>query len=158
MLATDADWQLISFEAVRAKQVKFQVVDATSGEVGNKFAAAAEIRFTVAKGDAHEHSYETVVTAPTCTEGGYTTYPCACGDTYVADETAALGHDWKGLECTRCDAKRENPFTDVKEKDFFFDPVLWAVEKGVTTGATETTFNPNGKCQRAAVVTFLWRS
>ena len=51
-----------------------------------------------------------------------------------------------------------NPFTDVEEDDFFYAPVLWAVEKGVTTGATETTFNPNGKCQRAAVVTFLWRA
>ncbi len=41
------------------------------------------------------HSYEAVVTAPTCTEGGYTTYTCsACGDTYVADETEATGHSW----------------------------------------------------------------
>ena len=39
-----------------------------------------------------EHSYEAVVTAPTCTEAGYTTYTCACGDTYTADEVVALGH------------------------------------------------------------------
>ena len=38
------------------------------------------------------HSYNAVVTAPTCTTGGYTTYTCHCGDTYVADEVAALGH------------------------------------------------------------------
>ena len=38
------------------------------------------------------HSYEAVVTAPTCTAEGFTTYTCACGDTYVADVTAALGH------------------------------------------------------------------
>ncbi len=38
------------------------------------------------------HSHTAVVTAPTCTEGGYTTYTCHCGDTYTADETAALGH------------------------------------------------------------------
>ena len=39
------------------------------------------------------HDYQAVVTAPTCTEGGYTTYTCSrCGDAYVADETAALGH------------------------------------------------------------------
>ena len=42
------------------------------------------------------HSYETVVTAPTCTEAGYTTYTCSvCGDSYVADETAALGHRYE---------------------------------------------------------------
>ena len=52
----------------------------------------------------------------------------------------------------------KNPFTDVPEGSFYIDPVLWAVEKGITTGATETTFDPNGSCQRAAVVTFLWRA
>ncbi len=42
------------------------------------------------------HSYNPIVTSPTCTEGGYTTYICsACGDTYVSDETSATGHDYK---------------------------------------------------------------
>ena len=40
----------------------------------------------------HVHSYNAVVTAPDCVNGGYTTYTCACGDSYVADQTAALGH------------------------------------------------------------------
>ena len=40
----------------------------------------------------HEAEYEAVVTDPTCTEDGYTTYTCYCGDEYVADEVAALGH------------------------------------------------------------------
>ena len=53
---------------------------------------------------------------------------------------------------------RVNPFTDVPEGTFYIDPVLWAVENGITTGATATTFNPNGECQRAQVVTFLWRA
>jgi hypothetical protein len=38
------------------------------------------------------HSYNPVVTAPTCTEGGYTTYTCACGDSYVDDYVDELGH------------------------------------------------------------------
>ncbi len=41
---------------------------------------------------AHYHSYESVVTAPTCTEKGYTTFTCACGDSYTALEVAANGH------------------------------------------------------------------
>lgn len=41
---------------------------------------------------AHVHNYEAVVTAPTCTVAGYTTYTCACGDSYTADEVAATGH------------------------------------------------------------------
>ncbi|MCD8006562.1 MAG: hypothetical protein LUF29_06265, partial [Oscillospiraceae bacterium] len=44
------------------------------------------------------HSYEAVVTAPTCTEKGYTTYTCSvCGDSYVADETEALGHSYEAV-------------------------------------------------------------
>ena len=105
------------------------------------------------------HSYEAVVTAPTCTEGGYTTYTCSvCGDSYTADETEALGHDWKGLSCQRCDATRVNPFTDVPDGAFCYDAVLWAVENGVTDGTSETTFSPLEKCKRAHVVTFLWRA
>ncbi|MBE6985140.1 MAG: hypothetical protein E7434_05980, partial [Ruminococcaceae bacterium] len=41
------------------------------------------------------HSYDAVVTAPTCEAAGYTTYTCTvCGDTYTADETAALDHNF----------------------------------------------------------------
>ena len=48
----------------------------------------------------HDHVYEAVVTAPTCTAAGYTTYTCSiCGESYVADEVAALGHT-AGAEAT----------------------------------------------------------
>lgn len=40
----------------------------------------------------HKHDYESVVTAPTCTEQGYTTYSCECGDSYVDDYVDATGH------------------------------------------------------------------
>ncbi len=44
----------------------------------------------------HTHDYTTVVTAPTCTEKGYTTYTCiTCAHTYQGDEVASLGHDYK---------------------------------------------------------------
>ena len=42
----------------------------------------------------HTHSYTSAVTAPTCEAGGQTTHTCACGDTYVTDQTAATGHKW----------------------------------------------------------------
>ena len=51
-----------------------------------------------------------------------------------------------------------NPFEDVKETDFFYAPVLWALENGVTAGSDATHFNPVGQCQRAQVVTFLYRA
>ena len=52
----------------------------------------------------------------------------------------------------------ENPFADVKEGDFYYNAVLWAVENGITTGTDETHFSPFAVCNRAQVVTFLWRA
>ena len=52
----------------------------------------------------------------------------------------------------------KNPFADVKTSDFFYKPVLWAVEQGITNGLTETTFGPTQVCNRAQVVTFLHRA
>ena len=44
------------------------------------------------------HSYNAVVTAPDCVNGGYTTYTCGvCGDTYTDDEVAALGHKYDAV-------------------------------------------------------------
>ena len=51
-----------------------------------------------------------------------------------------------------------NPFVDVPEDSWFFAPVMWAVEKGITSGTSATTFDPDGACVRAQVVTFLWRA
>ena len=52
----------------------------------------------------HIHTYlTTVVTAPTCGEAGYTTHTCAnCGESFVTDEVAALGHSYENGSCTVC--------------------------------------------------------
>ena len=55
-------------------------------------------------------------------------------------------------------AGSKNPFGDVKETDYFYNAVLWAVEKGITSGISATSFGPNADCTRAQVVTFLWRT
>ena len=71
---------------------------------------------------SHTHSYKDVVTAPTCTEKGYTTHTCSCGDSYVDTYVDALGHAWdngkvtkqptetetgiKTYTCTRCGETR----------------------------------------------------
>ncbi|MBQ0037935.1 MAG: bacterial Ig-like domain-containing protein [Clostridiales bacterium] len=69
----------------------------------------------------HVHSYTTKVTAPTCTQRGYTSHTCTCGNYYKDNYTDALGHDWTltgfgtntvtgALEftfsCTRCGATK----------------------------------------------------
>ena len=50
----------------------------------------------------HKHEYTSTVTAPTCTEQGYTTYTCACGDSYVADYVNAKDHTYENGICTGC--------------------------------------------------------
>ena len=51
-----------------------------------------------------------------------------------------------------------NPFTDVAETSAYYQGILWAVEKGITTGRTETTFAPGEDCTEANILTFLWRA
>ncbi len=69
--------------------------------------------------DYHVHDYNVSTTVPTCTEQGYTTYTCECGDSYIDDYVDALGHDMiideaiapdcvntgltEGSHCSRCD-------------------------------------------------------
>lgn len=115
--------------------------------------------------DEHTHVYEEKIIEPTCTEQGYTSYVCSCGDSYNDKYTEALGHSFKGQKCTVCGEKNpdyvpglENPFNDVAKGKYYYYPVLWAVEKKVTKGTTDSTFSPNIVCNRAQMVTFLWRA
>lgn len=47
---------------------------------------------------------------------------------------------------------------DVTTADYFYEPVKWAIEKGITTGTSGYTFSPEASCTRAQAVTFLWRA
>ena len=146
-------------------------------------------RFRMPQGDVTvtavyhwEHSYESQVTEPTCTEQGFTTHTCThCGDSYTDTPTDMIDHtfgEWvlsvaptyleSGMEtrtCTHCGLPEHrltdplsNPFADVPAGSFYYEPVLWAAESGITNGTTATTFGPGDQCMRAHVVTFLWRA
>ena len=99
-----------------------------------------------------EHAYAAAVTAPTCTEPGYTTYTCAkCGDSYVGDEVAALGHDWdagvvtvpatetstgiRTYTCARCGEKRTEVIPELVHVHDYKAVVTvpTCTEKGYTT-------------------------
>ena len=104
----------------------------------------------------------------------------SCGDSYTADEVAATGHtfgEWvivkdasskeagkeeRACACgekeTREIPKLSNPFKDVSDKNYYYEPVLWAVNKGITAGTSATTFGPATPCTRAQVVTFLYKT
>ena len=97
--------------------------DAAAGHVPGEAATCTTPQLCTKCGavivNALGHDYQKEVTAPTCTEMGYTTYTCSrCGDTYKGDYTDAAGHkpgDWiidqesttdsegsKHKECTVC--------------------------------------------------------
>lgn len=50
------------------------------------------------------------------------------------------------------------PFRDISETDYFYAPVQWAAEQGITSGVSEEHFAPEDGCTRAQIVTFLWRA
>jgi hypothetical protein len=43
------------------------------------------------------------------------------------------------------------------QEDYFYNAILWAVNKKITTGTSETEFSPNRNSYRAEIVTFLYR-
>lgn len=75
------------------------------------------------------------------------------GDTLTRGQTVTFL--WRAAGSP--EPEKAAPFTDVPEGFYFTKAVAWAVENGITTGDTETTFNPNGACTRGMVVTFLYR-
>ena len=126
----------------------------------------------IAKGEVipmteHQNTVVRDAVEATCTENGYTgdTWCLDCGRRLsVGEVIPATGHDFEDGSCIHCGEKEENPvkpenpFVDVPADSFYADPVLWAVEKGITTGVDATHFGPNENCLRAQAVTFLWRA
>ena len=128
------------------------------------------------------HEYVSEVVAPTCTAHGYTSHHCpGCGDRFRTDYTDPLGHRYDDgtilteptltspgsilYTCTVCGdtcletiPQLAHPFVDIDEQAFYYTPVIWAVNSGITSGLDATHFGPDAPCNRAQVVTFLWRS
>ena len=132
---------------------------------------------------SHTHSYKDVVTAPTCTEKGYTTHTCSCGDSYVDTYVDALGHDWdsgtvtkeptatetgiRTYTCTRCSATKTETipatgsvdvtqmFTDVT-KNWAYPGIQYCVTHGIMGGMGDGTFAPTGTTTRAQIVQILY--
>ena len=50
------------------------------------------------------------------------------------------------------------PFTDVSADASYAQAVAWALDRGVTTGISATTFSLNATCTGAQIATFLYRA
>ena len=106
--------------------------------------------------------------AATCVNGGYTgDLVCVrCGDIIEQGKaTAATGHKFFGGKCSVCDAQESGSrpveaksFDDVIPGTFYYDAVMWAVKNNITKGTGASTFSPGDGCTRFQIVTFLWRA
>ena len=80
--------------------------------------------------------------------------------TFSPDATVTRGQSvtflWKANNSPA--AASASAFTDVAAGAYYVSAVNWAVEKGVTSGMSATTFAPNSNCTRAQIVTFLYRA
>lgn len=116
-----------------------------------------------------EHTVvDVAAVAATCTTDGMTagTKCSVCGTVLSGCEVVkALGHKFENGVCTVCGEKDPNyvppvvnPFKDVEKSSPYYDAIIWAADKGVTTGKTADTFGINDGCTRAQIVTFLYRA
>jgi len=163
---------------VPGNTVKIQVVSDDSGnDWGFKVANIQE---------KHVHNHTDVVTPPTCTDKGYTTHTCACGDTYKDTYVDATGHelgDWvevkapteteKGSErrdCANCDyyETREVDLVQTAPGDLNGDDsvndddvilLLWhTLLPDLYPISAEADFNADGNINDEDVIYLLWHT
>lgn len=123
---------------------------ATCTEKGSKHTECSVCGDTITTEEIEKipHSYTDAVTNPTCTEKGYTTHTCGCGDSYTDTYVDAKGHDWndgtvttaptcmengeKTFACNDCDATKTGPVaaTGHTESDWIVDTVATCSKDG----------------------------
>ncbi len=108
-------------------------------DVGEKAFYAKAVAWAVEQGITKGMSADKFAPDATCTRGQIVTFLWRAGGSSKA-------------------VTASNPFGDVSKTAFYYPAMLWAVENGVTTGTSKTTFAPDATCTRGQIVTFLYRS
>ena len=113
---------------------------------GKKCSICGEILVAQEEISVIAHSYEAVLTEPTCVAKGYTTYTCSCGDSYTADEVEPTGkHTYVDGKCSVCNSivaycVNSNEWTKINAHAWITDGAgtSWP---GVAMSKTEDTVN-----------------
>lgn len=166
------------------KKIIIRITDSTSGGGssgggggggGGGFSAPS---YSVSVDDV---KHGTVTVSPkSASKGDTVTITAAPDKGYTLESLTVLDKDGKALELTdkgsgkytfvmpagkvtvkavfMDDNTMLNFFTDVHAEDYYYDAVLWAAQKGIAGGMSDTLFAPNAACTRAQIVTFLWRT
>jgi hypothetical protein len=117
-------------------------------------ASGTTITVTATANDGYEVSDVTVVDA----SGNSVTVKAAGNGSYtftMPDSNVTVTATFKAATVV---ATPVSGFSDVSSSDYFADAVAWAVENGITSGTSDTSFSPNASCTRADMMTFLWRA
>ena len=177
--AVNADTSVIA-----EKKISIRITDSTSGGGssgggggggGGGFSAPS---YSVSVDDV-KHGAVTV-SSKSASKGDTVTITATPDKGYTLESLTVLDKDGKALELTdkgggkytfvmpagkvtvkavfMDDNTMLNFFTDVHAEDYYYDAVLWAAQKGITGGMSDTLFAPNQPCTRAQIVTFLWRA
>lgn len=64
---------------------------------------------------------------------------------------------WRAMGCPE-PTSSYNPFKDVPSSQYYYKPVLWAIEEGITKGTSATAFSPNATLSTQHIITFLYRA
>ena len=178
--AVNADTSVIA-----EKKISIRITDSTSGGGssgggggGGGGGSVSAPGYSVSVDDV---KHGTVTVSPESASKGDTVTITATPDKgYTLESLTVLDKDGKALELTdkgggkytftmsagkvtvkavfMDDNTMLNFFTDVHAEDYYYDAVLWAAQKGITGGMSDTLFAPNAACTRAQIVTFLWRA
>ena len=134
---------------------------------GDTLAVLDESGNTVYTATASRAARGVVYHSETLTAGK--TYTLTVNGTTVATATAETSEGRNGRTppdmsngqngMTKPDGEQNTTsFKDVKDSDYFAEPVAWAVRNGITTGTGAEQFSPNANCTHAQIITFLWRA
>ena len=101
---------------------KVQIADCTTEGIDHKYCEICDY-YEIQQHDALGHKYITTVTAPTCTEDGFTTHICeTCGDEYVDSQVDKLGHNYEYDVCLECGASDYYFFT-LHDDEYYINAV-----------------------------------
>lgn len=148
-----------------------------------KGGTGVDLYYTTELTDAHVHRYTETVTAPTCTERGYTTHTCDCGESYVDSYVDALGHAYAVTDevaateehggytvhtCSRCgDNYRDNEtaplscpsagYVDLDRSKWYHTGVDFVLANGYMSSTGDGVhFSPDMALTRAMLVQILY--
>ena len=159
--SSDYDGQFTEPMTVTAKNVTIDLngYTLTAAEDAAMFQVQAGYTLTIVdNSEAKTGKLVTDVETAVVDEGAtYNPLPAVEEET-PAEEPAEETPAEEPAEETPAEETVTNPFTDVAETSAYYEGILWAVEKGITTGRTETTFVPGENCTEANILTFLWRA